>query len=78
MLIDFFGGGQLDLHEKNYASHLNLFFKKIEEPLWTILKYPCLPRIDSTNDQEATQSFVKNYIRNQVGISNSSHTYHIV
>jgi len=25
MLIDFFGGGQLDLHEKNYASHLNLF-----------------------------------------------------
>jgi hypothetical protein len=26
MFIDFFGGGQLDLHEKNYASHLNFFF----------------------------------------------------
>jgi len=30
MFIDFFGGGQLDLHEKNCASHLNFFFKKIE------------------------------------------------
>jgi hypothetical protein len=30
MFIDFFGGGQLNLHEKSCAYHLNFFFTKNE------------------------------------------------
>ncbi len=59
-----------------------LTWKKLYLPLWIILIYPWLPRTDSTNDQETTQSSIKNYIRNQVGISEgypiAKHTYHII